>query len=384
VRGGAVEQWVQELTARLGRPGRTLAVISRPAEAASTDAPRLSNVRYIGIPWTTLEKACHGLKDALSHRNPLRHLAKIQNVWSYGRRAARLAREFDLVYLHNEPNILLFLSRRAGQKIVLHMHNDHLTIPLFRPAYRRALAKADLVLCVSDFIRRRAIEAFPQYADRFRVMLNATDTAVFKPYGTAAATLLPPTIQLGAERHILYVGRLTPIKGVHVLITAFREILVRHPAARLVIAGSSFFEGATRTPYEAELAELAAPVGNAITFTGYLPHASLKYLYCACDVVVVPSLWEEPFGLVVVEAMASGTCVVASSVGGLPEIITDRQTGLLAPPGDARALADCVSRLLGDPQYKLSLETAALQSVAAGFTWDRLANAIESTLAQLT
>jgi spore coat protein SA len=379
VRGGAVESWVHELTARLARPGRPLAVISRPA-----GSPGLADVTYVGIAWTASERACLRLKEALSRHNPLRYLAKIQNVWSYGRRAARAARGFDLVYLHNEPNLLLFLPSRPGQRVVLHMHNNHLAMRIFRPIYRRALAKVDLVLCVSDFVRRQALEIFPEYAERFKVILNAIDSSVFKPYGTAARAMLRDTLYLDPSCvYILYVGRLAPIKGVHVLIEAFPDIVARNPRARLIIAGSSFFHGAARTRYEAKLARLAAPLSDAIVFTGYLPHASLKFLYSACDIVVVPSIWQEPFGLVVLEAMASGTCVVASAVGGVPEIIEDQQTGVLVEPGNPRALCDAVCSLLADPKHKHALELAASARVAARFTWERLDGELEAVFAQL-
>jgi spore coat protein SA len=379
VRGGAVEHWVHELTRRLARPGRAIAVISRPA-----GAPGLPDVTYRGIPWTVLERACDRLKRAASRRNPLRALAKIQIVWSYGRRAARAARDFDLVYLHNEPNLLLFLPARPGQRLVLHMHNDHLTIPALRVMYRRTLRKVDRVVFVSDYIRRRALEIFPEYAQRFEVVLNATDSSVFKPYGDEAYAMLRGALKLDPDCiHLLYVGRLVPIKGVHILVEAFREILARNPRARLVIAGSSFFAGARQSRYEAELAQLAAPVSAAITFTGYLPHASLKFLYSACDVVVVPSLWQEPFGLVVLEAMAAGTCVVASAVGGIPEIVTDQETGVLVPAGDVRALSDAVCRLLAEPQRKNALEQCAAGRVATQFTWEILAAHIDAVFLQL-
>jgi spore coat protein SA len=378
VRGGAVEHWVQEFTARVARPGRPLTVISRPA-----GSPGLPNVTYLGIPWTACERVCHRLKVALGRGNLLRHLAKIQNVWSYGRRAARAARGFDLVYLHNEPNLLLFLRVRPGQRIVLHMHNDHLSMRVFRLMYRRALRKVDRVVFVSDFIRRRALEIFPEYAERFAVVLNATDSSVFQSYGAAARALLEGVVRLDPRCvHILYVGRLAAIKGVHVLIEAFSEILARNPRARLIIAGSSFFDGARRTPYEAELAQLAATISSAIVFTGYLPHTSLRFLYSACDVVVVPSLWQEPFGLVVLEAMASGTCVVASAVGGVPEIIEDQRTGVLVPPGDAHALCEAICSVLADSDFKRALEERACARVAAKFTWDRLVVELEAVFAQ--
>jgi len=372
VLGGAVEQWVHDFTARLAARMPRIAVISRPAGVAG--AP---GVEYVGVPWTAIERFFYRLKERLHRRNPLRYLAKIQNVWSYARRATRAARNFDIVHLHNEPNILLFMPMRSEQRIILHMHNDHLTLGAFRPMYRRALKKAHLVLFVSDYIRRRAIATFPEFTDRFKTVLNATDPALFTPSAAAAAP--PDGFDLGPRgQRILFVGRVTPIKGVHVLIKAFSDIRVRFPQARLIIVGSSFFGEAIKTPYELELVRLAEPLGEAIVFTGYVPQAMLRSLYSACDVVVVPSIWQEPFGLVVLEAMASGTCVVASAVGGLPEIIEHRRTGILIPAGEPDALASAVCEVLADPAFKRRLEEAARTAVEHRFTWARLIGEVDA------
>jgi spore coat protein SA len=376
VLGGAVELWVHELTSRLATPGRRVAVISRPAGTAG-----VHGVEYINLPWTGPERLLDRLKQSLSQANPLRYIAKLLSVWSYARRAARASEGFDILYLHNEPNALLLMPRRSGQQIVLHMHNDHLTIRLLRSVYRRALAKADLVLFVSEFIRRKACAVFPEHAQRFKTVLNATDPAVFGP-GDAVPGAAPPELpqlQSGGP-HLLYVGRLARIKGVHVLIGAFARVRARFPQARLVIAGSAFFGGAVKTAYEAELARLAAPLGEAVVFTGYLPQSRLRMLYRACDIVVVPSIWAEPFGLVVLEAMASGTCVVASAVGGLPEVIDDRRTGLLVKAGDPVALAQAINEVLADNSLKRSLERAAAENLARKFTWDRLVGEVEALM----
>jgi spore coat protein SA len=374
VLGGAVELWVHELTVRLAAAGRSVAVISRPAGVAG-----VPGVEYRCVPWTPLERWCDTLKQRLGRRNPLRHAAKILSVWSYARRVARASRDFDIVYLHNEPNVLLLMPSRRGQRIVLHMHNDHLSIRALRLAYRRALRKAELVVFVSDFVRHQAAVIFPEHAQRFRTVLNATDLSVFRAGGTSAVAQEAFNIGVGAPR-LLYVGRLARVKGVHVLIEAFEQLRDQFPQASLVIAGSSFFGEAVKTPYEGELARLAAKIGDAVVFTGYLPHAKLSALYRACDVVVVPSIWPEPFGLVVLEAMASGTCVVASAVGGLPEIIEDRRTGVLVRAGDPNALAAATREVLADPAFKRSLEQAATEVVARKFTWERLMGELEPLL----
>lgn len=376
VQGGAVEHWVDEASRRLFAPGRRLAVVSRPAGSAGHEG-----IEYIGIPWTRMETFFHRIKERVTWKNPLRYLAKIQNVYSYGRRVARAVQAFDVVYLHNEPNILLFLNKHPGQKIVLHMHNDHLSMRLFRPFYRRALAKADRVICVSEYIRRQAVSHFPEYADRFCVVFNATDPEVFKPYGEEAVRQLEGVVTFEpGKKYLLYVGRLTPVKGVHVLIEAFREIHRNMPDVRLIITGSSFFGGAAKTAYEQQLVNLAEPVNDAIVFTGYLPHEKLKYLYAKVDMVVFPSTWQEPFGLVMLEAMASGTCLLSSAVGGIPEVMENGKTGVLVEPSNAEALARAACHALADPEAMRQMELHARQKIVAGYTWERLVRDIEDCL----
>ena len=354
-------------------PCRRLAVVSRPAGVSDHNA-----IEYIGIPWTTTERFFHRIKERVTWKSPLRYLAKIQNVLSYGRRVAKAVRDFDLVYLHNEPNLLLFLNKRPGQKVVLHMHNDHLSMRLFRPFYRRALAKADAVICVSNYIRRQAISHFPEYADRFHVLLNATDPQVFRPYGADAQRQLEGVVRIDPDkRYLLYVGRLTPIKGVHVLIEAFQKVHRLMPDVHLIITGSSFFGGAAKTAYEQELVTLAEPVKDAIVFTGFLPHEKLKYLYSAVDMIVLPSVWQDPCPLVVLEAMASGTCLVSSAVGGVPEILESGKDGVLVEAGNSDALAKMICRVLSDSQHMTQMENAARQKIVTSYAWERLVGEIE-------
>lgn len=379
VQGGAVEHWVDEASRRLTALGPRIIIVSRPAGVAWRDG-----IEYIGIPWTPMEKFFHRIKERVTWKNPLRYLAKIQNVYSYGRRVASTVRAFDVVYLHNEPNILLFLHKQPSQKIVLHMHNDHLSMPLFRPFYRRALAKADRVICVSDYIRRQAVALFPEYANRFCVVFNATDPEVFKSYGDEAARQLEGVVSVEpGKKYLLYVGRLTQVKGVHVLIEAFRKIHSKMPDVHLIITGSSFFDGAAKTAYEQQLVNLAEPVSDAIIFTGYLPHEKLKYLYSIVDMVVFPSIWQEPFGLVMLEAMSSGRCVVCSNVGGIPEVVENGVNGILVQPADANELAQVICNTLSHPEAMHQMGEHARQKIISSYTWSRLVGELETVFRSL-
>lgn len=376
VKGGAVEHWVHEVSQRLDQTQFDITIVSRPADAFG-----VKNVRYLTIAWTKTEQFFYKIKEKVTWRNPLRYIAKIQNVVSYGMRMAKLVREFDVVVIHNEPNFLFFMKKSPQQTLVLHMHNAHLGIALFRPFYRRALKKVDKVICVSDYIRRHALQYFSEYADKFTVVFNATDPEIFKPYGDEAVSQLRGLIDIQPDKtYLLYVGRLTEIKGVHVLIKAFITIHAQLPHARLIIAGSSFFGGAAKTDYEQSLVELAKPVSKAIIFTGFMPHDKLRYVYSAADMVVLPSVWQDPCPLVVLEAMASGTCLLSTAVGGVPEIIKNGVNGLLVNANDAEKTAKVVVGILSNSLLKTQMEHAARQQILAGYTWERLTQIIEANL----
>jgi glycosyltransferase involved in cell wall biosynthesis len=151
---------------------------------------------------------------------------------------------------------------------------------------------------------------------------------------------------------------------VQVLLTALPAVLARHPGARLVICGSG--------PMEPELRRMAAALGveHAVELVGWLDGDGVAAQLAAAQIVVVPSMWPEAFGLTCLEALASGRAVVASAVGGLPDLVRDGETGLLVPPGDSIALAAAVNRLAADEQLRRRLGRAG-RALAADYTMDR-------------
>jgi glycosyltransferase involved in cell wall biosynthesis len=142
---------------------------------------------------------------------------------------------------------------------------------------------------------------------------------------------------------VVVAGRLVPEKGIDILVRAFARLAPRHGQSRLVVIGDG--------PERARLTRLAHDlgVGEQVTFTGKLSSeatlASLRSAWLVC----VPSVWEEPFGMIAAEAQMQGVAVVASRCGGLAEIVTDGETGYLVPPGDEEALANRIGMLFSDP-----------------------------------
>ncbi len=183
--------------------------------------------------------------------------------------------------------------------------------------------------------------------------------------------------QLGldpAEQIVLYVGRFERHKGIETLVRAVALCEAKSKGnARLVIAGGSHLEledGQERKRIE----QIVNDVGltQQTLFPGHLSHDVLPLYYAAADVCVIPSEYE-PFGLVAIEAMACGTPVVASDVGGLRFTVIPEETGLLVPPQDTAAFAAAIDRILKDELGATKLKKQASLRVRQNFTWNRVA-----------
>jgi len=186
--------------------------------------------------------------------------------------------------------------------------------------------------------------------------------------GTAA---VEPRDALSPTPRAVVAGRLVPEKGIDILVRAFARLASRHGQSSLVVIGDG--------PERRNLTRLAhgLGVGERVTFTGKLsPEATLASLRSAW-VVCVPSLWEEPFGMIAAEAQMYGVAVVASRCGGLAEIVADGETGYLVPPGDPESLASRLDLLFSDPALAYALGVRGHARAAAMFDLNGFARRME-------
>jgi len=158
-----------------------------------------------------------------------------------------------------------------------------------------------------------------------------------------------------------YAGRLSKEKGVDTLLDAFARVASNLDGARLLIAGTG--------PLETDLRAQAAPLGDRVQFLGHLTRDEMEVEFAPMWVQSVPSLWHEPFGNVSTEAMARGTAVVASDVGGQSDIVRDGHTGHLVAPGDVDALADRLSALLSDRNLAEQMGSAGRDVAEREYAW---------------
>jgi starch synthase len=237
-------------------------------------------------------------------------------------------------------------------------------------AERTAIEAADAVIAVSGAMREDILACYPALDPaRVHVVHNGIDTALYRPdHGTEALT----RIGVDPDRpFVLFVGRITRQKGVPHLLRAVRDI---DPAAQVVLCA-----GAPDTPeIDREFRELFQELSGVREGVHWipqmLPRPDVIQLLTHAAVFVCPSVYE-PLGIVNLEAMACGTPVVASQVGGIPEVVDDGKTGVLVPVDDdfEPALARALDSVLGDPEGARRMGEAGRERAVGEFGWDAVA-----------
>jgi len=284
-------------------------------------------------------------------------------------------RHFDVLHIHNRPQWVRQLRAMGYEGAVwLHLQNDHLGH--WTAAMLEALApQLDGVAVCSAFLRGTFADRSPNLAAKTHVILNGVNTQLFTPRE-----------EIREPKTIFFVGRFDEEKGVLQLVRAYTRLLDCHPDATLVIGGTSGFGVHRETDYVREVRSLAQSLISSrnarIHFPGYIHHdRDLPAWFQRATVFASPSLFQEPFGLVNVEAMACGTPVVGSNRGGIPEVLGD--AGIVANPEDVEQFAAALSSLLEEPDHRASLGRAACARVREMFDWKIIAQHWASLLEKI-
>lgn len=328
----------------------------------------------------------------------------------YGAYIRAVARDLDrqacdVVHLINFSQFVPAIkARHPRTKVILNMRCEWLT-QLDPTMIAGRLERADLVLGCSDYVTQEIRASFPPLAERCRTLHNGVDVERFSPLAS------PPLASLKARtgrQRILFVGRVSPEKGVHELLEAFARLLAHQPETELVIVGpaevrlpreyllaltdklrirrlESFYTEKSESSYLEDLRGMvrSLELEGHVTFAGPVPHGELADHYRAADLFVFAPIWDEPFGVPPIEAMAAGVPVVATRSGGISETVVDGETGLLVEGGDVAALAEAMRRLLADDDLRLGMGRAGRQRALALFSFDRVARDLARHYAEL-
>src|SRR5215469_3159283 len=289
----------------------------------------------------------------------------------------------DVVHVYNYPQfcpIIKYFNPKI--RVVLNMHGELLTQVSFRNIYSR-LRRVDAVISCSEFVSRAIRAKFPAIAGRCKTV----------PMGISTDALCTNKhlSDNSSPRQLLYVGRVSPEKGVHVLLEAFEIILQQYPDASLTIVGpewippreyladlcldrrvveglAHFYEGSY---IEKLKGNLSLEATTRVTFAGLIPHRDVPNYYANADIFISPSFYES-FGMSVIEAMAEGLPVVAVAGGALPDLISDGSNGLLVGPSNPGALARGVENLITNHELRKSIACAGREMVCKTFSFESI------------
>lgn len=375
----SIAHWTYEVAGRLA-DRHTVVVYSKmsPRHPAKES---LSGISFRRFP-IRLDERINGMLGGASEKGTSTpRFARTGFYFPYALRVALdlRRRACDVVHVHNFSQFIPLIKRlNPRARVVLHMHCEWLVQLPYRTVSRR-LAYANRVIGVSEHISDAIRARFPAIAGICRTVSNGV-AVVDRSASEGSAPHRPGTV--------LFVGRVSPEKGIHVLLDAFALAAGRMPDIRLEIVGPS-----SRTPREYIVDRTDDPqvralachyqgdyldtlrhrvpknISEKVTFTGSVAHGDLDAHYTGADILANPSL-SEAFGITLIEAMAHGLPVIATRAGGMAEIVRDGETGLVVEPGDIEGLADAIVRLLSDAQLRCRLGDEGKAAVAKHYTWE--------------
>ncbi|MFK3781096.1 glycosyltransferase family 4 protein [Agrobacterium sp. NPDC089420] len=307
----------------------------------------------------------------------LRGAADVMAVaWQLSRRA----KDYDVICANSQKALFVcaLAAKLSGRPLVWILH-DIVTDPAFSAVNRRASLAfarlfAKLVAVNSGETGRAFIEAGGE-AEKVRIVYNGFDPARGELHDPGKAARLRAELGLGPAPLIGLFGRLSEWKGQHV----FLEAVAAMEGVQAIIVGGALFG---QEEYEASIRRQASRLGldDRVRFLGF--RSDVPELMAATDVVAHTSIVAEPFGRVVVEAMMCGRPVVATSGGGVTEIIRDGETGLLVPPGNAAALAAALGCILSHPALAQRLAQAGREDVSRRFSLEETCRAVSVLLSE--
>lgn len=224
-------------------------------------------------------------------------------------------KRFDYIILENCPGHAYKLSQRGYRNLILHLNNDLLNS---ESRYHDIIFNSlSLILTCSDYIKERVSTI--QACNKIQTLYNAIDTKIFLPQKSSHASRK----QLGFSKDdfvIVYSGRINQDKGVSELIDAMLRIKKTSNIKLMIIGGSFFGNTNNEDFFIRSLKEKSKTLEERIVFTGFIPYEDVPYYLHLADIAVLPSMWDEPFGLTIAEALAAGLPLITTRSGGIPEI----------------------------------------------------------------
>jgi spore coat protein SA len=364
-------------------PG-TFSIPSHRSSSVERVVMNVSNLLKHEVNFSIYGKKVKGLpdeqrKDGIHYIRPY-YRTRLQYLNKVSQRIRK--QKSSIIQVENRPRFARYLKRKFRKRQVwLCLHSTkfisqpHIT----DKELRSCLGYADKIIVNSGFLREKLLMMAPLMRHKIIVNYLGVDPRQFIPQWSETGKRLKAELmtRLGYEhkRIILYVGRLIETKGIHHLLKVMPAIIRHDPNVILVIVGSAQYGRNKITPYVAKLHQMGNALPHNVRFIPFVNYNEIQKWFSLADVAVVPSFEEEAFGLVNVEAMASGVPVIATKSGGMKEIIEHEKTGLLIHPEILQEeLIAGITDLLFNQEKCRMMGEASIERVRNHFTWQHTAN----------
>ncbi|CAD5244895.1 glycosyltransferase family 4 protein [Thermococcus camini] len=356
---GGVASHMHHLALKLRERGHDVAIVTNDRRTGKEEELKAKGIELVKIPGVISPVLEVNLSYSLKSTGEL-------NEFLEG---------FDVIHSHHAFTPLALKAAKAGRELgkatlltthsISFSHESRLwqALGLTFPLFSRYLKYPHEIIAVS-----RAAEAFIRhFTDApVRVIPNGVDDDLFSPLSEGEKERLKEELGIEGDA-VLYVSRMSPRKGPHVLLNAFSGI----DNATLVMAGSG-----EMLPFLRAQAKFLG-IEDRVRFLGYVDGSLLPRLFGMADVFVLPSTTAEAFGIVILEAMAAGVPVVATDVGGIPEIIRNSESGLLVSPGNELELRNAIQKLLLDEELRRWFGSNGRRAVEERYSWKKVTEGIE-------
>ena len=258
---------------------------------------------------------------------------------------AKLSKQ--LIEIHNRPHLINYIFKKVIDiPIILFLHNDPQTMKETKTVKQRKkiLSQVKLILCVSNFIKEKFLDGIDDCHDKVLILYNGV---------TRFAKSFP-----SKKKSVLFVGRIVPDKGVHLYVNAVSQTAKKFPGWTFYIIGSTHLgENTLFSKFSKLVVDKFNKIGKQAKYSGFLNFSKVQKIMQSASIIVIPSTWAEPYGLVVSEAMSNGIAIITSNVGGIPEVLNEG--GILIENINEEKIIKELIKLMNNPKKLKSYQKLA-------------------------
>lgn len=252
-----------------------------------------------------------------------RKILKLDSTYTYPKEVAkRINNSYDKVIVEGDASLILPIFKKVDkEKIYFHIHHNPLSTN--HEQFKKEISSVNSVIAVSEFISKAMKKCMMPKNVQTIVLKNCTDIKKFNKskYKSERVELRKKYNINHDDVAIMFSGRPVPQKGIKELLLAFKALCDKYNNIKLIIVGNSGFGKEITTEFDKELKEIAETIKEKVIFTGFIHNSKMPQIHAMSDIAVIPSIYDDPAPLVVMECMASGLPIITTDSGGIPEYI---------------------------------------------------------------